>query len=102
MESGLEGRNNDSNYWHRTRSCLVSMESGLEGRNNSAAQPPRSRSAGSLNGVRPRRPEQCDSLDVALARYLGVSMESGLEGRNNASTRIYGAALILKSQWSPA
>ena len=36
-----------------------------------------------LNGVRPRRPEQCGWLQSGETREH-VSMESGLEDRNNA------------------
>ena len=59
MESGLEGRNNRVGCWGQTEHGAVSMESGLEGRNNPARTPPTCAScAFSLNGVRPRRPEQ--------------------------------------------
>ena len=61
----------------------VSMESGLEGRNNEGLLTGRCRLPLSLNGVRPRRPEQsADSPPAGLDQVL-VSMESGLEGRNN-------------------
>ena len=45
----------------------------------------KSRGRGSLNEVRPRRPEQCGEK---FGPYLGriVSMKSGLEGRNNPSS----------------
>ena len=38
---------------------LVSMESGLEDRNNFILDEQRLVGSGGLNGVRPRRPEQC-------------------------------------------
>ena len=47
------------------------MESGLEDRNNLTESACRGRQLGRLNGVRPRRPEQCSQLDLALAAYLG-------------------------------
>ena len=58
MESGLEDRNNIATLCYTAKNIFVSMESGLEDRNNfggyrHAANPYRS-----LNGVRPRRPEQ--------------------------------------------
>ena len=59
------------------------MKSGLEGRNNVApnqAPPFRERS---LNEVRPRRPEQCETVSSVVAFDVVVSMKSGLEGRNN-------------------
>ena len=40
----------------------------------------------SLNGVRPRRPEQFRHGAVQRVTDLSVSMESGLEGRNNISS----------------
>ena len=62
------------------------MESGLEDRNNSqmgVSTPSRT----SLNGVRPRRPEQSEVRDLKSQLYLNVSMESGLEDRNNLFSR---------------
>ena len=59
MESGLDGRNNvvgrDSS---KIRHLVVSMESGLDGRNNRIMGLSSSRRSTSLNGVRPRWPEQ--------------------------------------------
>ena len=57
MESGLEGRNNSDYYVRHTNYKTVSLESGLEGRNNVGWACLATRMA-SLNGVRPRRPEQ--------------------------------------------
>ena len=39
----------------------------------------------SLNGVRPRRPEQSDGTVVEAEPVETVSMESGLEDRNNGA-----------------
>ena len=79
MESGLEGRNNESTEHPCVLLKPVSMESGLEGRNN--LPDPRGQGAGS--GL--------------------VSMESGLEGRNNlVPQRGEGGARMVPSQWSPA
>ena len=61
------------------------MESGLEDRNNRLlCLSPQERQA-SLNGVRPRRPEQSEHESKADAPQQ-VSMESGLEDRNNLET----------------
>ena len=78
------------------------MESGLEGRNNKSplGSSPECSSL-SLNGVRPRRPEQLDAIICALGNKNVVSMESGLEGRNNRSGHPE-RALCYVSQWSPA
>ena len=77
MESGLEGRNNQSCQECRWHHCFVSMESGLEGRNNRSTAYPAS----------------------GPARL--VSMESGLEGRNNPDTKSWLDGMK-ESQWSPA
>ena len=93
------------------------MESGLEGRNNVTTQQSICAAETRLNGVRPRRPEQCCKLgsvpsnadglngvrprrpeqfvEPANLRALGpkVSMESGLEGRNNPSNAFLVTAL---------
>ena len=58
MESGLDGRNNPSRCRSPASTQRVSMESGLDGRNNRSAQTRRNSRPGSLNGVRPRWPEQ--------------------------------------------
>ena len=59
MESGLEGRNNAPlRGICVVRPQIVSMESGLEGRNNLQHVVPVWQRLRSLNGVRPRRPEQ--------------------------------------------
>ena len=65
----------------------VSMESGLEDRNNSRQHTPVMESRAGLNGVRPRRPEQCPAEPDVPTAELHVSMESGLEDRNNSPTR---------------
>ena len=59
----------------------------------------KSRGRGSLNEVRPRRPEQCGEK---FGPYLGriVSMKSGLEGRNNrprSSTGRHSSRVSMKS-----
>ena len=78
-----------------------------------------------LNGVRPRRPEQCQpptradapgdvsmesgledrnnrGLPVGIDPRAIVSMESGLEDRNNTRAQeLYGSNFV-PSQWSPA
>ena len=59
------------------------MKSGLEGRNNPAAPSPYRPRCGSLNEVRPRRPEQSSAEAVDAVVQVDVSMKSGLEGRNN-------------------
>ena len=126
MESGLEGRNNcTAGRASPSNAGLVSMESGLEGRNNNVTQRQSSISSSRLNGVRPRRPEQCTQQDPPVVSGDFVSMESGLEGRNNprlcareAATgqRLNGVRprrpeqflarfvpeVEIKSQWSPA
>ena len=58
------------------------MESGLEDRNNAAESSDVSYTEHSLNGVRPRRPEQ-SRAGRDPASCGPVSMESGLEDRNN-------------------
>ena len=63
---------------------VVSMESGLDGRNNVPDPQDRRLTPHSLNGVRPRWPEQSVFLVVVPVLGLNVSMESGLDGRNNA------------------
>ena len=82
MESGLEDRNNNFNINIAIRQVNVSMESGLEDRNNRYWSPNTRRRCCRLNGVRPRRPEQCPYGVVRDVRFT-VSMESGLEDRNN-------------------
>ena len=57
---------------------------------------------GSLNGVRPRRPEQYRHGGVREDRPQVVSMESGLEGRNNLVAEHGGDGMNGESQWSPA
>ena len=127
MESGLEDRNNPT---RNTRSVIVivgvSMESGLEDRNNGVRPASWSCGACGLNGVRPRRPEQCAGADagcgsgdlVSMESGLEdrnneaaperhrprsrVSMESGLEDRNNRDDRCARSAAGCPSQWSPA
>ena len=62
MESGLEDRNNLARCaYHHHQGGGVSMESGLEDRNNAKIVMDFFRGSKSLNGVRPRRPEQCAS-----------------------------------------
>ena len=58
MESGLEDRNNITNEFRKTAIIDVSMESGLEDRNNFKKREFHWYDYSSLNGVRPRRPEQ--------------------------------------------
>ena len=88
MESGLEDRNNwTAPAWARA-DLLVSMESGLEDRNNWKAERRASRTATSLNGVRPRRPEQSALSASRASAAIAVSMESGLEDRNNLQKRL--------------
>ena len=83
MKSGLEGRNNGLRGVLEARHDLVSMKSGLEGRNNTAALRKSAGWVGSLNEVRPRRPEQYEGGLSEFVSKLMVSMKSGLEGRNN-------------------
>ena len=102
MESGLEGRNNGDTAGEKILSSCVSMESGLEGRNNHAFSAKFKGGISGLNGVRPRRPEQCDPVRDPTPGLTPVSMESGLEGRNNL-TLSHGRDLLFQmSQWSPA
>ena len=61
---------------------------------------PSSVHAVSLNGVRPRRPEQCAYLPQGQA-VGDVSMESGLEDRNNETAPVSRPSGQV-SQWSPA
>ena len=61
MESGLEDRNNCPYQNGLHAEVLVSMESGLEDRNNSGHCGLADSPDPSLNGVRPRRPEQSGS-----------------------------------------
>ena len=85
MKSGLEGRNNLVHGPPRwSVSKLVSMKSGLEGRNNLSGSGRGRQAFGSLNEVRPRRPEQFDGISALVTSLYVVSMKSGLEGRNNA------------------
>ena len=58
MESGLDGRNNHEPDFSGDDTNQVSMESGLDGRNNCAKGHNSSSQDTSLNGVRPRWPEQ--------------------------------------------
>ena len=58
MESGLEDRNNFVRDLWYAGYLEVSMESGLEDRNNIKKDVEETKKAISLNGVRPRRPEQ--------------------------------------------
>ena len=58
MESGLEDRNNTAGTAGRPPARRVSMESGLEDRNNLCGLVQSGPQTLSLNGVRPRRPEQ--------------------------------------------
>ena len=58
MESGLEDRNNPFRSRHIGLRWPVSMESGLEDRNNAIVTERTTICLRSLNGVRPRRPEQ--------------------------------------------
>ena len=60
MESGLDGRNNLVGFAILRKAGHVSMESGLDGRNNVEARSQGKTRRESLNGVRPRWPEQCD------------------------------------------
>ena len=80
------------------------MESGLDGRNNLSL--PRSggstRSPRSLNGVRPRWPEQSEVNSDIGHSQISVSMESGLDGRNNHRLTYKPSATRKESQWSPA
>ena len=87
MESGLEDRNNSGSSADPEQiSDRVSMESGLEDRNNRWLSASYGISTPGLNGVRPRRPEQCN-ISAAGSQCCGqVSMESGLEDRNNSAT----------------
>ena len=72
MESGLEGRNNDVRLCGDHRAPLaVSMESGLEGRNNATTHGWRTSWSRCLNGVRPRRPEQCLTSPRRRGRLTG-------------------------------
>ena len=83
MESGLEDRNNQHVDTALARYLGVSMESGLEDRNNQPFSQMGVSTPSSLNGVRPRRPEQSRSERPQI-HTTHVSMESGLEDRNNA------------------
>ena len=59
MESGLEDRNNKISQCSACKRSAVSMESGLEDRNNTIDFLDTTLDGIGLNGVRPRRPEQC-------------------------------------------
>ena len=61
----------------------VSMKSGLVGRNNIFDGIPVVALCGSLNEVRPSRPEQFGKTADGLVAAATVSMKSGLVGRNN-------------------
>ena len=88
MESGLDGRNNlYDRMTKRLDIVLVSMESGLDGRNNWLRLWRLLYRTWSLNGVRPRWPEQCDFGETDVSNHT-VSMESGLDGRNNLWTSV--------------
>ena len=78
------------------------MESGLEDRNNFVVGGYRPPDGKSLNGVRPRRPEQCEEPADEGYRELLVSMESGLEDRNNRRLTAVKPRVDTPSQWSPA
>ena len=82
MESGLDGRNNCDELKSTLFYCYVSMESGLDGRNNALAARIDGIAGESLNGVRPRWPEQL-RMRCFSRPTTWVSMESGLDGRNN-------------------
>ena len=73
------------------------MESGLEDRNNKGDGENDDTEAISLNGVRPRRPEQYHAVQAGVLGEVLVSMESGLEDRNNTAmdprAKHYGARL---------
>ena len=84
MKSGLEGRNKEVGAELERVDIEVSMKSGLEGRNNSS-QSSGSKRKGSLNEVRPRRPEQGAWAAPCTPARVFVSMKSGLEGRNKRS-----------------
>ena len=82
MESGLEDRNNRVCLGMLAPALHVKIDSGLEDRNNEdVGHFLISRNLG-LNGVRPRRPEQCRRPGIQAGHHP-VSMESGLEDRNN-------------------
>ena len=102
MESGLEGRNNANPPTMTNTASKVSMDSGLEGRNNALITRRPSTGTSSLNGVRPRRPEQCLHRRHPPVTHPLVSMESGLEGRNNSGSGPRASAMRFASQWSPA
>ena len=61
------------------------MESGLRGRNNASHHYGHQHYGRSLNGVRPKRPEQFLFRKIRMLIQNSVSMESGLRGRNNCS-----------------
>ena len=67
MESGLEDRNNIATLCYTAENIFVSMESGLEDRNNPLAAEKIHMTARRLNGVRPRRPEQCNARVLCRA-----------------------------------
>ena len=81
--------------------AIVSMESGLDGRNNDEVLAHHSTFVRSLNGVRPRWPEQSPNRRSCCS-HAAVSMESGLDGRNNVNDAEQTAKRQCKSQWSPA
>ena len=83
MESGLEGRNNEAAC--TARGPIPSCLNGVRPRRpeQCAVLGALHAPSASLNGVRPRRPEQFDQGGSCCAHRFGVSMESGLEGRNN-------------------
>ena len=56
----------------------------------------------SLNGVRPRRPEQYPLGHGGPWHRVDVSMESGLEDRNNRAADSIVRRASFVSQWSPA
>ena len=73
MESGLEGRNNTDVPQPRWMEKIVSMESGLEGRNNVTSRGGSPEKPNRLNGVRPRRPEQCTPSPTGGTPSAGAS-----------------------------
>ena len=103
MESGLEGRNNRIRDRGPSR-CKRSLN-GVRPRRPEQSAYARAvtiRAAQSLNGVRPRRPEQLGAHRRTAASLDDVSMESGLEGRNNESATFIPEPISFESQWSPA
>ena len=105
MESGLEGRNNPPAAAVYSRiSVAVSMESGLEGRNNGPSiSSIRLSTPSSLNGVRPRRPEQ--SRGPSLLYKPPSLCLNGVRPRRPEQSGVDNPrvnTLTNRSQWSPA